>query len=242
MRRLAILTAAVALSGGVVASAAGRVSPGLDPATASSGPYTYAAGVLTRYRVWGTTGRPIVLLHGFVESTDVWVRVAPLLARRHRVIALDLRGFGYSERRGPYSAATMADQVSALLRQLHVEQPLLVGHSMGAGVLAELARRDPRSIRGMIFADGDGLVDGSGGPLGSIASGPVASIALALALGSDPLMRSILRSAYGPNHPPLTHELIQRWRRPLRVRGTAGALAAMTKQGPGGVCPYNPFL
>lgn len=231
MRRRATPMALLALSAGIATASAGRISPGLDPATASTGPYAHAAGVLTRYRVWGTKGRPIVLLHGFVESTDVWTRVAPLLARDHRVIAIDLRGFGYSERRGPYSAASMADQVTALLQQLHVTQPLLVGHSMGAGVLAELARRDPRAIRGMIFADGDGLADGSGGPLGSVASGPVAGIALALALSSDALMRSILRGAYGPSHPRLTRALIERWRRPLRVRGTAGALAAMTKQG-----------
>lgn len=231
MRRLAIFAAVIAFGGAFAAVVAARGRSDLDPRTATAGPYLDAAGVYTRYRTWGTTGSPIVLVHGFVESTDVWARVAPLLARHHRVIALDLRGFGYSDRTGPYTAASMADQVEALLRKLDVRRPLLVGHSMGAGVLAELARRQPGAYRGMIFADGDGLADGSSGPLGAVASGPVAAIAIAIALSSDPIMRSILRGAYGPHHPPLTHALIQRWRRPLRVRGSALALAEMTKAG-----------
>ena len=234
MRQLAVVAIpASALVAASVAIASRPTPPvmNLDPKSASAGPYAIAGGVLTRYRVWGDHGQPIVLLHGFVESTDAWVKVAPLLAKTHRVIAIDLRGFGYSARQGPYSAASMADQVQDLLRQLDVTRPILIGHSMGAGVLAELARRDTRSIRGMIFADGDGLKDGSIGGFGRIVAGPVATIALAVALTSDPIMRSILKSAYGPNHPPLTHALIERWRRPLRVKDTATSLAEQTQQG-----------
>lgn len=67
------------------------------------GRFVNADGVKTAYREWGSHGSPIVLIGGFVEPSFVWNEVAPLLARDHRVYALDLDGFGYSARRGPWT-------------------------------------------------------------------------------------------------------------------------------------------
>ena len=57
----------------------------------------------TRYVEWGTHGSPIVLVHGFVESADTWAPTARMLAADHRVYAIDLDGFGYTQRVPPYS-------------------------------------------------------------------------------------------------------------------------------------------
>ena len=69
------------------------------------GPYVRVDGREIAYRHWGTHGSPVVLIGGFIEATDVWRLVAPLLAKTHRVYALDLPPFGYSERKGPYPSS-----------------------------------------------------------------------------------------------------------------------------------------
>ncbi len=63
----------------------------------------------TAYRQWGTTGSPIILVGGFLEPSSVWEKVGPLLARGHRVYALDLDGFGYTARRGVASRIVLLD-------------------------------------------------------------------------------------------------------------------------------------
>ena len=104
------------------------------------GRFVRADGVLTAYRSWGTTGivgaqgAPVVLLGGFVEPSFVWEQVGPLLASGHRVYALDLDGFGYSQRRGPWTLQEWADQVQAFMTHLGIDKPIVVG-----------TRREPRS-------------------------------------------------------------------------------------------------
>jgi pimeloyl-ACP methyl ester carboxylesterase len=82
---------------------------------------------------------PIVLLHCFACSLAWWERMIPLLDRDHRVIALDLRGFGGSEK--PTSGYSMADQaafVAEALKRLGVHRATVVGHSLGGTVATAL--------------------------------------------------------------------------------------------------------
>src|SRR6185437_15528846 len=74
-------------------------------ALAPSGRFVEAGGVLTHYERFGTHGSPIVLVGGFLEPSDTWDGVARVLAGNHRVFAMDLAGFGYSERSGRYLLA-----------------------------------------------------------------------------------------------------------------------------------------
>lgn len=86
---------------------------------------------------------PIVLLHCFACSIAWWQRMIPLLDRDHRVIALDLRGFGGSEKPGSgYSMEDQAAFVAEALKRLGVHRATVVGHSLGGTVataLSELA-------------------------------------------------------------------------------------------------------
>ena len=99
----------------------------------------------SHYELWGHAGPPIVLVHGFLESAAVWDRVGPVLARDgYRVYALDVRGFGYTDRRGPYTLAGDTAQLSAFLTALHLgaangNTAVLVGHSSGAAIVGALA-------------------------------------------------------------------------------------------------------
>src|SRR5579862_1071406 len=131
------------------------------------GRFVTADGVLTAYREWGSHGSPIVLIGGFLEPSFVWVDVGPLLARGgHRVYALDLDGVGYRARRGPWTAAEWGDQVQSFMRVLGIRKPVVAGHSLGAAIAVELARRG--LVSRAVLVDGDAL--NSGGPPGFVRS------------------------------------------------------------------------
>ena len=84
------------------------------------------------YRVGGS-GPVVVLLHGYTQTSHMWIPLMPLLATSHTVIAPDLRGIGGSERTpGGYDKKTMAKDVRELVHQLGHDQPaVLVGHDIG---------------------------------------------------------------------------------------------------------------
>ena len=81
----------------------------------------------------------LVLVHGITESREAWAPVLPALARQWRVVAVDLRGHGASERRSPYDPVTLASDVHAVVHALDLDAPLLVGHSLGGVVVSAYA-------------------------------------------------------------------------------------------------------
>src|SRR3990170_3000694 len=92
-------------------------------------------GLAFRYRDWGGNGRLVLLLHGLASTAHIWDFVAPLLAERHRVVALDQRGHGLSAKPDDgYDYATVARDAVALLDHLHAPSAIVVGHSWGASV------------------------------------------------------------------------------------------------------------
>ncbi|MEU2338103.1 alpha/beta hydrolase [Streptomyces sp. NPDC013172] len=199
--------------------------------------YVQAADIRTRYRTWGTSGSPVVLVHGAFEQADTWARLAPLLARDHRVYALDLTGDGYSERRGPYTVDHLTRQLLGFLGAVHLggpgERPLLVGHSSGAAVVAEAALRAPGRIGSVMLLDGDALDTGAGPPsaLKYLLVDPYRTTLLRLGLGVDRLIRTFYDAQCGPACPRLDAAGVDAWRRPLRVPGAEAALWTMLGQG-----------
>lgn len=93
------------------------------------------------------SGEPIVLIHGLLGSQQIWSRVVPLLADELEVITLDLPGHGGSP--VPAGVATMRDgaqQVADTLAALGVEKPVVVGHSWGGYVVAEMISEFPQAL------------------------------------------------------------------------------------------------
>jgi pimeloyl-ACP methyl ester carboxylesterase len=94
------------------------------------------------YREWGspTAARVVVLIHGITGSSLSWVRVAPVLAERYHVIAVDLKGHGDSDRAETgYRFSDQAREVAALCQSLGLQRPSVVGHSWGGAVAVHLA-------------------------------------------------------------------------------------------------------
>jgi len=97
---------------------------------------------------------PIVLIHCFTCAINWWGRLMPLLDGTHRVIAVDLRGHGGSEKPSSgYSIPDQADFVAQALAQLGVRDAEVVGHSLGGGVAVALAERSPQLVDRVVILD-----------------------------------------------------------------------------------------
>lgn len=97
-------------------------------------------------------GFPLVLLHGYLESKEVWDDFAEHLAVNHRVLAPDIPGHGQSEELEPiHSMELMADALHALLVHLNAGSCLMVAHSMGAYVMMAFADKYPDMTAGMLI-------------------------------------------------------------------------------------------
>jgi len=110
----------------------------------------------TRLRMIDTgRGTPVVFIHGFGASLYSWRKtLPPVVAAGYRVIAFDNRGFGFSEKpAGGYDNAAYARLVVALLDSLGASSAVLVGHSMGGAIAAEVALAHPDRVRGLILID-----------------------------------------------------------------------------------------
>jgi pimeloyl-ACP methyl ester carboxylesterase len=114
-----------------------------------------ARGLRFHYRDWGGAGRPLVLLHGLASNARIWDLVAPLLAGRQQVIALDQRGHGLTSKPDDgYDFASIGDDLAAVVAALELKRSLLVGHSWGAGVALHYAMERPDAVAGLVLVDG----------------------------------------------------------------------------------------
>ena len=99
-------------------------------------------------------GPAVVLVHGFSSSISWWNRLAPALARNHRVIRIDMLGHGGSAAPDAgYSMEQQARAVARTLRELGVRRVAAVGHSMGGNVVTSLAEQFPRLVDRIVIVD-----------------------------------------------------------------------------------------
>ena len=106
-----------------------------------------ARGIQFHYAEAGAGEDVVLCLHGWPQHWYEWRHLMPMLAGRHRVIAPDLRGFGWSEAPADgYEKENMADDVFAILDALGIERVKLVGHDWGGWIGFLMALREPRRI------------------------------------------------------------------------------------------------
>lgn len=181
------------------------------------------------YRHWPGPGSPVLLVHGFAESSDSWDPMAGLLARTHDVWALDLDGYGYSAYSGHYGLADQTELVAGLVRALRLDRPVLVGHSLGAAVVGSVALAHPDLVGGVIFADGDALPfrsSDAGGPPGWFFHLPWV-VSGYRAATTDAVGGRIIRSSCGSRCDGYSPALVEAWMRPLRQRVAQRAIGQM---------------
>ena len=113
------------------------------------------------------SGSPIVLIHCFTCAINYWNGMIPLLAREHRVVAVDLLGHGGSEKPSSgYSVPDQADVIAEVLARLGVRHAEVVGHSLGGPVAIALAEQSPRLVSSLVAIDS--IPDTSYGDVGFI--------------------------------------------------------------------------
>jgi pimeloyl-ACP methyl ester carboxylesterase len=116
-------------------------------------------GVKINYHVTGE-GPAVVLIHGFLESTWMWKDIAPVLAKKHKVICVDLPGHGASESIGyVHTMEEMAEAVMAVCKELKLRKVAVVGHSMGGYVALALAEAFPDLIKVLVLYHSTALAD-----------------------------------------------------------------------------------
>lgn len=104
------------------------------------------------------SGPALVLLHGMGASWQWWLENIPALAHRHRVIAVDLPGFGRSDPLPkPAEITTHARTVTELLGQLGVRSATITGHSMGGLVALAMAKADPCLVQNLVLVGAGGV-------------------------------------------------------------------------------------
>jgi pimeloyl-ACP methyl ester carboxylesterase len=106
----------------------------------------------------GGEGDPIVLVHGLSSSMGFWEYQVEELAKSHRVLALDLPGYGASARPdAPCTPPWYADVVDAWMFAVGVERGVIMGHSMGGQVAMELALTHPERVERLVLAAPAGI-------------------------------------------------------------------------------------
>lgn len=117
-------------------------------------------GLKLHVREWPGEGQPFMLLHGLASNSLTWQQVAGHLNQAgHRVLAVDQRGHGLSDKPDDgYDFGTITADLANLMAELRLEQPLLVGQSWGGNVLLEFGARYPELAYGLAWVDG-GFLD-----------------------------------------------------------------------------------
>ena len=102
------------------------------------------------YVAAGTSGPPILLVHGFPETWWTFHKLIPLLAEHHRVYAVDLRGFGDSDNNpGQYDSATSAEDLHQLIQHLDIGPVHLTGQDISGATVFRLATAYPQDVRSL---------------------------------------------------------------------------------------------
>ena len=114
-------------------------------------------GIRIQLAVWEGKGKQILCLHGLTANCRFWDCLASSLAPRHRVMAMDLRGRGLSDKPSSgYSVEHHCQDVLALMDDLGLERPVLMGHSLGAFIALVFAAQHPQRVDRLILVDGGG--------------------------------------------------------------------------------------
>lgn len=114
-------------------------------------------GIKIQLAVWRGRGKQILCVHGITANCRFWECLASSLAPHHRVIAMDLRGRGLSDKpQTGYSIQHHCKDILALMNDQGLERPVLMGHSLGAFISLVFAAQYPQRVGQLILVDGGG--------------------------------------------------------------------------------------
>jgi pimeloyl-ACP methyl ester carboxylesterase len=120
--------------------------------------YVKVGNINTRLRSAGEKGTPVILIHGLGGSIENWVNNIEALARRHRVYALDLKGFGRTDKTPLLRDLDELIQfIYDFMTVIHIEKASLIGNSLGGGLALFFALKYPDKVDKLVLADPAGM-------------------------------------------------------------------------------------
>jgi pimeloyl-ACP methyl ester carboxylesterase len=191
----------------------------------STSKYVTVDGTRLHFVIRGA-GRPVVLIHGNPGSGQDWTRLFGPLAADHRAIAFDRPGHGLSQRpkQGDTTVEVQARLLHDALKQLHVERPIIVGHSWGGALALVYAINYPQEVAGVVLVapavyesqDATSLLTQL--PAVPVIGDAVNSVFTPL-FGAS-LVRSELKKAFSPDPVPKNYlrSVLFEWTRPKKVK------------------------
>ncbi len=193
-----------------------------------------AGGLQTYYVQSGQVGPQILLLHGFGSSTFTWRKNLVELGKIGRVTAIDIKGFGLTEKPkdGQYNEFAYVKHVLDTMDALGLQRPLIIGNSMGGAVAARLALEHPGRCSGLILVDAARPYTrldfaASGVDTTKFKGRPsVLATALVRTMISRDRIKGMLESVY-EGHEPVTDAMIDAYYVPTTIEGAPEALISM---------------
>jgi pimeloyl-ACP methyl ester carboxylesterase len=116
-------------------------------------------GAAIQLAVWEGSGKTILCVHGITSNCRCWDVLASTLSPKHRVLAMDLRGRGGSDKpESGYSLERHIEDIRSLMDDLGIEKVVLMGHSLGAFISLAFGAKYPERLDRMILVDGGGAL------------------------------------------------------------------------------------
>ncbi|MGC5168049.1 alpha/beta fold hydrolase [Luteimicrobium sp. DT211] len=204
--------------------------------------HAHLNGTTLHYVSAGTEGSPILLVHGFPETWRAFRRLLPLLAARHRVYAVDLRGFGDSDAGpGEYDSATSAEDLHLLVEQLGVGPVHVTGQDVSGQTVFRLATQHPQDVRSLVAIETglpgfgmEALADvtrGGAWYIGALAAPGIPELLLA-GRERELISRFDLGGAGADGTPEDVDDIVRTYARPGGWRGATGLYRSMLRDGP----------
>lgn len=98
-------------------------------------------------------GQPMIIMHGIFGSSDNWLTQAKILSEKYRVITLDLRNHGQSPHDDTFDYSSMANDLLLFVQEHNLQNPIVIGHSMGGKVAMNFAVAHPDMLERLIVVD-----------------------------------------------------------------------------------------
>jgi pimeloyl-ACP methyl ester carboxylesterase len=131
------------------------VAPAVVAAKDGDSKFATINGAKVHYKSYGEGANAFVLVHGWSSNLEAWGYQIPDLAKRGRVIALDLPGHGQSDKpQLTYTMDHFAAAIDAVMKDAKVEKGVLLGHSMGTPVVRQFYRKYPAKTLAIVIVDG----------------------------------------------------------------------------------------
>lgn len=187
-----------------------------------------------RYAEFGNDANPpLVLVHGYGAMWQHWCRNIPAFETDYKVYALDLLGFGESEKPNTqYGLALWAREIEAFMQMKKLEEVVLIGHSMGGASSLWFANEHPERLRALVLVDSSGIFPDEVGTFERVlyraVGSPIIGEAMFMLFANEFGARQSLLPTYLDSS-QVTSELVAQFAKPLRSAGAIYAYLAPSR-------------